>query len=563
MTEVHSSRQNAGRGVQVAHTVASFAIACLAVCWLTGCPWSKSNSSSMSGGGGVSTTAEVKPAKGPACLTWEEPALYLVLSGEEHGYLEPCGCSPEQSGGLARRGDLVQRLAAKGVPVVGLNCGGTLKRFREQDKFKFEAMLSGLAVLNYEVVAAGVEELHLGASHLLGLFSEIPDEVDTDPLHPMSRIRRMLVSANVTMFEQPAGILPPKPFRVLNVGNYKVGVTAVLGAGVKDQVVPEGIRNDLTVADPAAVLPDVLAQLKAEQPNFLVLLVHGTEDDALKLAEQFPDFQFVLAAGGPEEPEFEPKNVGSTWVIQTGHKGKHVGVLGYFPSATDEKKFRYELVKLDKRRFQIDPRMEELMRAYQQTLGEQQIVERDDLQITHPSGREYVGAQACGECHKKAYEKWKQSSHAHAYESLLRGPDPAKQPKSAEPTGWSGKTGKSEWISRVHDPECLACHVTGWDSQEMLRYQSGFINEARTPLLAGQQCENCHGPGSAHTELERRAKADAKSVDVEELRTRRLETKLSKETAEKRVCLRCHDNDNSPNFKFKDYWDKVQHPFKD
>src|SRR5262245_14622359 len=36
------------------------------------------------------------------------PALALVLSGQEHGYLQPCGCSRPQLGGLPRRYNFLQ-----------------------------------------------------------------------------------------------------------------------------------------------------------------------------------------------------------------------------------------------------------------------------------------------------------------------------------------------------------------------------------------------------------------------------------------------------------------------
>ena len=34
---------------------------------------------------------------------WKKPAAVLVLSGEQHGFFEPCGCAEHQSGGFARR----------------------------------------------------------------------------------------------------------------------------------------------------------------------------------------------------------------------------------------------------------------------------------------------------------------------------------------------------------------------------------------------------------------------------------------------------------------------------
>ena len=43
------------------------------------------------------------------------PAGVLLISGEQVGYLEPCGCTEGQLGGLGRRYDLVERLRAQGL----------------------------------------------------------------------------------------------------------------------------------------------------------------------------------------------------------------------------------------------------------------------------------------------------------------------------------------------------------------------------------------------------------------------------------------------------------------
>ena len=41
---------------------------------------------------------------------WPKPEAVLVVSGEMDGYLEPCGCTEGQLGGLIRRYDFVERL---------------------------------------------------------------------------------------------------------------------------------------------------------------------------------------------------------------------------------------------------------------------------------------------------------------------------------------------------------------------------------------------------------------------------------------------------------------------
>src|SRR5260370_1139118 len=51
------------------------------------------------------------------------PAAVLIVSGEQDGYLEPCGCSAEQLGGLIRRYDLVERLHNQNWPTALVELG--------------------------------------------------------------------------------------------------------------------------------------------------------------------------------------------------------------------------------------------------------------------------------------------------------------------------------------------------------------------------------------------------------------------------------------------------------
>src|SRR5207302_4468661 len=142
----------------------------------------------------------------------------------------------------------------------------------------------------------------------------------------------------------------------------------------------------------------------------------------------------------------------------------------------------------------------------------------------------FAGAKVCGECHKSAWEVWQTTKHAQATESLK-----------------TGRAGQSKaWINRMFDPECIACHVTGWDPKRFIRYKSGFTGEQSSPHLVGQQCENCHGPGGRHVELERLFAKNKKITD--ELAAWRKFQRLNKKTAFD-LCAKCHDGDNDPKFK--------------
>src|SRR5258708_803960 len=56
----------------------------------------------------------------------KNPELVLVLTGERHGYVQPCGCSSPQVGGVERLYNLVQLLKAeRGWTVLPLDLGDT------------------------------------------------------------------------------------------------------------------------------------------------------------------------------------------------------------------------------------------------------------------------------------------------------------------------------------------------------------------------------------------------------------------------------------------------------
>ena len=59
---------------------------------------------------------------------WPRPALAFVLTCEQEGYFEPCGCTANQLGGMSRRANLVEKLKGAGWDVVGLDVGGLPRR---------------------------------------------------------------------------------------------------------------------------------------------------------------------------------------------------------------------------------------------------------------------------------------------------------------------------------------------------------------------------------------------------------------------------------------------------
>lgn len=81
----------------------------------------------------------------------------------------------------------------------------------------------------------------------------------------------------------------------------------------------------------------------------------------------------------------------------------------------------------------------------------------------------YVGGQGTGcTCHQTTVDSWTLTAHAHAWETLQNSGHPA--------------------------PYCNPCHTVGYEGDPG---NSGY-DEAPIALFENVQCENCHGPASAH-----------------------------------------------------------------
>lgn len=467
--------------------------------------------------------------------SWPAPAVALLVTGEMMGYFEPCGCSANQLGGMSRRAALHREVTEKGWTVRGLDLGSLSRRSGRQTQLKFETTLSALRALDYSAIGLGPEELRLNPEYLIS--QHVQD--GSNPLR--------LVSANVVFYESP-DLGTPLPWTLIEAGGVRIGVTSVMSDSVRRLAISDKKDNDdglkdITWKPPGETLPAVLKLMDDEQVAFRVLLSQSSLEESRALASEFPTFDLIVSAQGFGEGEARPEQIGSVRLLQVGEKGRTAGVLGIFPDEPDHRT-RFSLVHLTGERFGDDAAMIALMQSYQDRLKDERIVLAEPA-IPHSSGARFVGAEKCGECHTTAFAIWKDTPHAHALESL----DPAHQRTGHE---------RLHGVNRSYDPECLSCHVTGWQPQEYLRFTSGFLNEefAATSdekqlhtLLAGNQCENCHGPGSQHVEL----------VEADNLEQARLSVRVTLEQARDHQCITCHDLDNSPDFDFDSYWKEVEH----
>lgn len=450
------------------------------------------------------------------CADWEKPVFALVCTGRQYGYIEPCGCTglENQTGGLSRRHGLLTYLRDRGWDVVPIDVGNQVRRLGPQAEIKLQTTCNLLREMRYAAVGLGPDDLRLSIGELA---ATIAGDGAAESL--------ILTSANANLLD-----LNPR-FRIVEAAGRKIGIVSVIGDELQQQV----NSPEISFMSADAAIKEVMPELKKARVNHLVLLAYTTTEDTRRLAKEFPEFEVIVTAGGAGEPTLEPERVAGSnaQIIQVGAKGMYAGILGFYPQL--QPAFRYQRVDLDAR-FPDSKMVMEHFALYQRQLQDMGLAGLGVRPVKHPSGHTFVGHETCRDCHLTAYEIFEDTQHFQATNSI------------AKPTQRSN-------IPRHFDPECLSCHVTGWNPQGYFAYESGYESLEKSKLLHSVGCEDCHGPGSAHVA------AETGDVDVsdEERRKLRAEMRITLEESKKSQCFDCHDQDNSPEFDFDTYWEEVKH----
>ena len=462
---------------------------------------------------------------------WKDPWLVFYITGNQYGYIEPCGCTglENQKGGINRKDTLLTQLKGRGWPVMALDAGGQVRKDGVQSEIKFQWTAQAFRQMEYSATTFGVKDLLLSDNILVSLLDETGSN-------------KLFVSSNVSML--PDFDLKYKVMEVSGPDGKprRVGITGVLGEESAKEASAQS-QGFFTVLPTIESLKETAKQLLAERCDYQVLLVNANLEETRKIVEAVPQFDLVITSGGYGEPTYRPEVLPGikSEIVQAGAKGMYAGIVGLFGDS--KQPTRYQRIALSSQ-FEDSQRMTELFRKYQDELkakSQDNFAALGLRPLTHPSGREFVGTEKCGECHTTAMDIWKNTPHAHATDSIVEPP--------------------TRTLARHFDPECLSCHVTGWNPQRVFAYRSGYETLEKSVHLLGNGCENCHGPGSEHVQAEMDTASDKALLE-----SLRAAMRLPLDKAQDK-CLECHDIDNSPEFHkegaFERYWEQVKHVGKD
>ncbi len=448
------------------------------------------------------------------------PTLTVFALAELRGQIEPCGCTTNPLGDLARTAKIIADARAVG-PVLVVDAGSTLYSkdpvppvLATQEDLKADLIAKAYGPGALDVAALGLGPKDLAAG--------------------LGKVRMARQVANLGT-PAPAGleIAPP---RVIDLGGTKVGVFGVTA--------PDAVTG-VPLTDPVAAGKVAVTQLRADGAALVVALVTArNKRDAVQIARDIGGIDLsVLGTGAtapePSEVSDEPTPVGDGWALVPGNRGQVLSqaqvtlrpggvalVDAVGPAAAQVRTVANaeRLAKLDAdlAAFAKDPTADASFVAQTKRDRDALATERDALlrspwripatgsyvafaqvridkglgcdptllaakdEFARVSGAAnvaaakvappppplpkgtatYVGVEECASCHVTETESWRKTRHAQGWQTLVD-------------------------VSKQFDFDCISCHVTGWE-------KPGGASMARTEDLRDVQCETCHGPGSLH-----------------------------------------------------------------
>lgn len=394
----------------------------------------------------------------------------VVLTGNEKGFIRPCGCSKPKLGGIDRRAHAIGELRKKSPDLALVSTGELVDGGGRQQELKLDAFFMAMSAMNYTAFVPGAGDFRVGARALTE--------------------KRSLASFPFVLANAEVADAPPFEAQI------KLGATGGVLVGLVEPMAPEtGVKTS-----PAA---EALRReaAKAGDPAFLLVVYNGPDEHLEALAASVPEAlrakTLFATPGHADAPLEAPKAAGGMPVVNAGAKGRALGLVR--PGS----KPLVESVVLEEK-LPVDATAASILDGYRTAVREENLV----TQLNRIAGpAKYVGDGRCKDCHAQTHDDLVDTKHQKAFATLVASKD-------------------------ERDPECVKCHVTGWG------VNGGYVDADETPERRDVDCEQCHGPGSDH--VMKLAKTPGGKVDA-------------------KTCVKCHDPDNSPQFKFETYWPKIVH----
>jgi len=363
--------------------------------------------------------------------------LSLILTGNELGEIEPCGCVEGELGGLQRSVTLCKKAFQEDNTLV-LSTGDHLGTDEPYQKLRADVFMDAMAIAGHDAACVGETELAFGVDFFNEKAGGLP-----------------FLCANVVDAKTTKHI--GLPIIIKEQAGLKIGILGVMGKDHLDT--DEAKRLGIDVLDPVQCIKDILA--KNQDCDYVVLLVHAWRNKALKLVRKLPNIDLAIVCHSTGQAPPSPERIGKTLILEGGSEGRYASRVDlFFKPDKSLSHNEWEAIPLTNE-IPEDQDVVKLIEAYKAKLKDLPL---PDVHQTTPA---FVSSETCAECHKEIYERQQKDKHASSITTLTK-------------------------ERYEYDPSCLACHTTGYEKT------GGFRRIDLTPEAANVQCEACHGPGAAH-----------------------------------------------------------------
>ncbi len=248
-------------------------------------------------------------------------------------------------------------------------------------------------------------------------------------------------------------------------------------------------------------IENLLKKEKKLLPKVLFILGRKITSATFSSFPQGNFFRVFLDVAAPE-PKQAVVVDSQTIFLTPGNRGRYAGLLKLSLSSSKITWENQNIALTDKH-----PSRKETTLAFDDYLEQVKEKKLLDLVIKKSSPMGFIGSETCSMCHTLEYEKWNESLHAHAFDTLVK-------------------------VKRQYDPDCVSCHVVGYEFEE------GFRNLEESDYLIHVGCESCHGPGANH--FSNPSASYGKTQGAQS-------------------CAACHHPDHSPDFDYPSYREKIKH----
>lgn len=423
----------------------------------------------------------------------QEVSLQLFFTGDTHGRLEECGCFDGQVGGLTRVRTVQEQIESG--PSLKVDVGNALTGTEDFHLIHYRYILKAYQSMGYDCLNIGLAEARLSQRQLV----EVRDQ-ESAPL----------VSAN--LFGQDGELLFPA-YRRVDRGGLRIACIGVLDPNI----VGNSLGDGLEIRPMRQVLLDLLPRITGEA-DLIVLLAYTDKEGLEELAREFYECDVILG-GHVTQPSSEWQRNNQSLIAYITNESKALGYARLTVGADGDVASETLGMMLLTDKFPEHPAIRELGQEYRN------LIRQTSLDIDQPgtvladnavpgvrATASFVGSESCASCHSSAYAAWKDSGHAHAFDSLKNRDSDA-------------------------DPNCIGCHTVGFGTE------SGYRREFGETKLIHVGCESCHGPGSEH--VSQHLSGDPVTFQFRPLGPA--------------DCRRCHFGEFSRPFDWEQFWPQVKH----